>query len=142
MTAADDTPEPGTPTQPSRPAASALEPLVLPAEPPVPPIDPSSSRPAPSLAELERIAEPATYRRAPRIGRFIATGALVGVVLGLVVAVVASSGPGSGDGAGLVSFLDGDGSVRLLTALAFAVVGALVAAVIAVRADRRSVGAR
>ena len=76
----------------------------------------------PDEQELERVAVPATVRRAPKFGAFITTGGLVGALLGLVLALVISS-PDTGAGYGFISFLSGYGTVRLLTALAFAVLG-------------------
>ena len=95
----------------------------------------------PDEQELERVAVPATVRRAPKFGAFITTGGLVGALLGLVLALVTSS-PGAGAGYGFISFLSGDGTVRLLTALAFAVLGGFVGGALAVRADRRSAARR
>src|SRR5512133_3959806 len=51
--------------------------------------DPSSRPTTPSVEHLARIAEPATVRRAPRIGVFLTTGALAGIVLGAFLGAVA-----------------------------------------------------
>ena len=91
----------------------------------------------PDEGALERVAEPATVRRAPKFRAFVGAGALVGAVLGLVLAfATASNGPTFGDG--FISFLGGDGSARLVSASASAVLGCLVGAAIALVADRRS----
>lgn len=96
--------------------------------------------PIPSEAELARVAEPAVVRRAPKFGAFITAGALLGIVVALVlVAVVRPEVAWVADGSGFISFLDGEGAVRTVMAVAGAVVGALVGGALAVLADRRSV---
>ncbi|MBO3083300.1 histidine kinase [Cellulomonas fengjieae] len=96
--------------------------------------------PVPSEAELERVAEPATVRRAPKFSAFITVGALVGIVVALVlVALVRPEVPSVADGSGFISFLDGEGAVRTVMAVAGAVLGGLVGGALAVLADRRSV---
>lgn len=101
----------------------------------------AGERAVPDEHELERVAVPATVRRAPKFGAFITTGALVGALLGLVLALVTAS-PDTVGGDGFISFLGGDGTVRLLTAGSLAVLGGLVGGALAVRADRRSAGRR
>ena len=93
----------------------------------------------PSEAELERIATPATVRRAPRYRAFMVTGALVGVVVALVVALATagSSGVASDDG-GVLPFLGGQNGVRWLLALTGAVVGCFAGGGVAAFLDRRS----
>ncbi|MDQ0425996.1 MULTISPECIES: histidine kinase [Cellulomonas] len=93
----------------------------------------------PSEAELERIATPATVRRAPRYRAFMVTGALVGVVVALVVAfaTAGSSGVASDDG-GVLPFLGGQNGVRWLLALTGAVVGCFAGGGVAAFVDRRS----
>ena len=102
----------------------------------------AAQRPQPGAAvpdelELERIAVLATVRRAPKFGAFITAGALVGALLGLVLVLVTAS-PDTGTGGAFMPVLGGDGTVRLLTAGAFAVLGGLVGGALAVGADRRS----
>ncbi|MBB2925424.1 histidine kinase [Cellulomonas cellasea] len=101
-----------------------------------------ASAPVPDEAELARVAEPATVRRAPKFGAFVTAGVLLGAVLGFVVALITGSAVEGDGGTGFISFLDGQGSARLLVALAGATLGALVAGLAAVAADRRSVRRR
>lgn len=101
---------------------------------------PQGTSPEPTEAELAAMAEPARTRRAPRIKAFLWVGALVGGLLGLLAAFIA--GPSSGlvaDGTAFVSILEGQGAIRLISALAGAVLGALVGGLLALRADRRSI---
>lgn len=91
----------------------------------------------PDEQELERVAVPATLRRAPKYGAFITAGALVGAILGFVLVLVTAS-PDTVSGDGFISFLGGDGTVRVVTAGALAVLGGLVGGALAVGADRRS----
>ncbi|GEA79989.1 histidine kinase [Cellulomonas uda] len=108
------------------------------------PVTPQGGEPAPSEDELVRLAVPARVRRAPKYGVFIVAGALVGVVVGLLLTLflgAGSDGTGSSDvasGTGFISFLDGQGSIRLVMGTAGAVVGGFVGGALAVRADRRS----
>ena len=126
--------EPPT-TDPARPDPALPDPA-LPAPTP-------SDPPLPDADELARVAEPATQRRAPRFGAFIVAGTLTGAVLGLVLAVVVGARNAvRWEGSGLISFLDGQASVRLISALSLAVVGALVGGALAVWADRRSLRVR
>jgi hypothetical protein len=101
-----------------------------------------SPAPVPDEAELARVAEPATVRRAPKFGAFVTAGVLLGAVLGFVVALITGTAVEGDGGTGFISFLDGQGSARLLVALAGATLGALVAGLAAVAADRRSVRRR
>lgn len=105
----------------------------------VPPEAEPASGGVPSEAELERIATPATVRRAPRYRAFMVTGALVGAVVALVVALATagSSGVTSDDG-GVLPFLGGQNGVRWLLALTGAVVGCFVGGGVAAFVDRRS----
>lgn len=85
------------------------------------------------------VADAVRTHRAPRIGTFVTTGALVGIVVGLVLALVTGpANPTPDDGTAFISFLDAEGTVRLLSALTGGVVGAVAAGVVAVLADRRS----
>lgn len=98
--------------------------------------------PVPDEDELLRVAEPASVRRAPKFGAFVTAGVLLGALLGFVVALVTGSSVEQDGGPGFISFLDGQGSARLLVALAGATLGALVAGIAAIVADRRSVRRR
>ena len=117
----------------------ATGPADVPAQPAVP-VQPAAPAPVPDEAELARVAEPAQVRRAPKIGAFIVTGALVGALLGLVAALVA--GPDSdlvADGTAFIGILEGQGSARFFSALIGAIVGGFAGAGLALLADRRSV---
>lgn len=126
-------------------AAVPTDPVPVPAAAPasdvssdgVPAVVPADG--VPSEAELERIATPATVRRAPRYRAFMVTGALVGAVVALVVALATagSSGVTSDDG-GVLPFLGGQNGVRWLLALTGAVVGCFVGGGVAAFVDRRS----
>ncbi|QGQ18448.1 histidine kinase [Cellulomonas sp. JZ18] len=97
----------------------------------------------PSEEELARIATPATVRRAPRYGAFLRAGALLGAVVGLVLALVLGpAGAGAGTDVGVLPFLDGRNTVVALATLTGVVVGLLVGALLALRADRRSTRGR
>ena len=96
--------------------------------------------PIPSEQELAAVAEPAVIRHAPKYGAFITAGALVGIVVALVlVAIIRPATPWVADGSGFISFLDGEGAVRTVMAVAGAVLGGFVGGAVAVLADRRSV---
>ena len=85
-------------------------------------------------------APDATVRHAPKFGAFITTGALVGIVVALIlVAVVRPEVPWVADGSGFISFLDGEGAVRTVMAVAGGVLGGFLGGLAAVLADRRSV---
>jgi len=127
-------PQPGDPqpgeTQPDDPE---------PDEAPEPVLD-SRGVPIPSEEEIARDAVPATVRHAPKYGAFITAGALVGIVVGLIlVAVFQPELPRPADGSGFISFLDGEGAVRTVMAVAGAVLGGFVGGFVAILADRRSV---
>ncbi len=93
----------------------------------------------PSEAELQRVATPATVRRAPKLSVFMTVGGLLGILIALVlVQVTASDGARGSDGAGFISVFDGLGSVRFLVGLALGVFGALAGGAVAVVLDRRS----
>jgi hypothetical protein len=67
---------------------------------------------------------------------------LLGALLGLLAALLLGSGGAPSDGTAFISILEGEGAVRLISALVGAVVGAFVGAGLAVLADRRSVRRR
>ncbi len=92
----------------------------------------------PDEATLQRIATPGTVRRAPRFGAFIGAGILVGAALGVILATVVDTGALTSSGGGVLPFLDGANGARAVTAFALAGVGALVGALLALWADRRS----
>lgn len=99
-------------------------------DPPVPERLPDGAvppAPPPDVAELERIAEPAVVRRAPRYGAFIRTGVVLGAVIGWLIAAAAPSAPD-----------ESRASVIGFTVFGLAVLGALLGAGFAVVADRRS----
>jgi hypothetical protein len=130
------------PDEPTDSPAPSDDPAAATAAPDLRPRDAvPDERAVPDEQDLERVAVPATVRRAPKFGAFITTGGLVGALLGLVFALVISS-PGAGAGHGFISFLSGDGTVRLLATLAFAVLGGFVGGALAVGADRRSTARR
>lgn len=106
------------------------------------PVTASTPVPVPDEDELLRVAEPASVRRAPKFGAFVTAGVLLGAVLGFAVALVTGSSVEGDGGTGFISFLDGQGSARLLVSLAGATLGALVAGIAAIAADRRSVRRR
>lgn len=113
------------PAQPAQPEPAALD---------------ARGVPIPSEEELARVAQPATVRHAPKYGAFIVTGGLVGIVVALVlVAVVRPEVPWVADGSGFISFLDGEGAVRTVMAVAGGVLGGFLGGLVAVLADRRSV---
>ena len=119
---------------PARPAAHRAEPAASPS-----PSTRAACR-SPSEEELARVAQPATVRHAPKFGAFITAGVLVGIVVALVlVAVVRPEVPWVADGSGFISFLDGEGAVRTVMAVAGAVLGGFLGGLAAVLADRRSV---
>ncbi|WP_225224284.1 histidine kinase [Cellulomonas sp. JH27-2] len=124
-----------TPVDPTEPAdATAPEERAVPDE-----VAATDEARIPSEDELERTATPATVRRAPKFSAFMIVGALVGMVLGLLFVAIVQPGPDEvGGGAGLIGFLDGEGSVRLLGIVTGGVVGTFVGGALAVRADRRS----
>ncbi len=106
----------------------------------------ADEQPVPSEAELERIAAPATVRRAPKFSVFIGVGAVLGIVVGVLLAVLVTLGSdGAGPlptdvpaGQGFISFLDGQGTVNVVMGVTGAVVGGFVGGALAVWADRRS----
>ena len=126
-----DDPQPDvTPAAPDRPTEPVAEPVPLDAR----------GVPIPSEEELARVAQPATVRHAPKYGAFITAGVLVGMVVALVlVAVVRPEVPWVADGSGFISFLDGEGAVRTVMAVAGGVLGGFLGGLVAVLADRRSV---
>jgi len=118
------------PTSPEPAAEAVVEPVALDAR----------GVPIPSEDELAAVAQPATVRHAPKFGAFITAGALVGIVVALVlVAVVRPEVPWVADGSGFISFLDGEGAVRTVMAVAGGVLGGFLGGLAAVLADRRSV---
>ncbi|MDT0166677.1 histidine kinase [Actinotalea sp. AC32] len=86
-------------------------------------------RPAadPTPDELERVAEPATVRRAPRYRAFALTGAVLAVLVAVVTVIVV---PRS-DAATV-----GTGTVLAVLVVVAAALGALVGAVVAVVVER------
>ncbi|QTE29669.1 hypothetical protein [Pengzhenrongella sicca] len=80
----------------------------------------------PDAETLDRIAEPATVRRAPRYAAFIRAGVLLGAVIGWLLAVLF---PVAGD--------EPTAAVTAICAFTLACVGALAGAGLAVLADRR-----
>ncbi|MFC4613547.1 histidine kinase [Cellulomonas algicola] len=127
---------------PHEPAdADAAQPAsTAPAQPrPVTPAD-DEEPPVPSEAELLATARPATVRRAPKYSVFIGAGAIVGIVVGLVLVAVLKDPQVRwiADGTGFVWFLEGEGAVRTVTAVALGVLGGFVGGALAVLADRRS----
>lgn len=137
------TPADAAPTLPAEAAPTTTGAAPRPASPTAPSdTPPTAPAPVPDEAELARVAEPATVRRAPKFGAFVTAGVLLGAVLGFVVALITGSAVEGDGGTGLISFLDGQGSARLLVALAGATLGALVAGIAAVVADRRSLRGR
>ncbi|WP_258724614.1 histidine kinase [Cellulomonas sp. NS3] len=129
-----------TPAAPTTPADAGTTPADAGA--PVAADAAPASTPIPDEAELARVAEPATVRRAPKFRAFVTAGVLLGAVLGFTVALVTGSAARGDGGTGFISFLDGQGSARLLVALAGALLGALVAGIAAIVADRRSMRGR
>jgi len=79
----------------------------------------------PSVEELQRTAIPAAIRHAPRLGRFIGTGIGFGTVLGIVLGAVLPNSTGAGRGI-----------VMVLLGAGFALIGGLIAGVIATRVDK------
>lgn len=76
-------------------------------------------------------------RRAPRYGRFIFIGVLLGTIIGAAAAWWAGRDNQAADaGTGFLSILDGQGSAVFLTACTGAVVGALIGALLAIGLDR------
>ncbi|MCC2307620.1 histidine kinase [Cellulomonas chengniuliangii] len=103
------------------------------------PAEPEHADAVPTEAELQRVATPATVRRAPKVSVFMTLGALLGILIALVlVQVTASGGARGSDGAGFISLFDGLGSVRFLVGLALGVFGAFAGGAVAVVLDRRS----
>ena len=83
--------------------------------------------PVPDAETLAAIATPATVRRAPRIGPFIATGALLGGFVAWVIVLLSSGTTGEPRTA-----------VVLVVTAGGAILGGLVGAALATIADRRS----
>ncbi|MDE0571941.1 hypothetical protein ON058_00750 [Demequina sp. B12] len=89
---------------------------------------PANSDSSPLPKDVERDAVPAQFRLAPRFARVIGTGAVLGAVAGIVIAVVLPNSTGVG------TF-----TVALLMGAGLALMGGLVAGVIAVGMDRGTV---
>lgn len=151
------TPDRPTPDEAAQRPAPSLPPTEPPADvgpsapaaPPVP-TDPSTAAPPvpaepPTAAELERIAEPARVRRAPKFGAFITAGVLVGFVLAVLAVgvfdAVVDTDTDTVDvvpGSGFLPFLEGRSGVVTVLAVTLGAFGALVGGWLAVLADRRS----
>jgi hypothetical protein len=80
-----------------------------------------------SAPEIARLADAGARRRAPRYGRFIGVGVLVGAVLAAAVALLGPRGD-----------VLGPDAVFLLLFLAFGGAGGLLGGLAAVIADRRA----
>ncbi|MEE6271732.1 hypothetical protein [Georgenia wangjunii] len=93
----------------------------------------AATAPAPAAAPAEdrTLIDPATLRRAPRYGRFAFVGVLLGALASLVLALL----PGGGSDLGT-------GTLFLLLFIALGSLGALLGALAAVLAERRSVRRR
>lgn len=105
------------------------------AAPPAEPAAPSGPSTSPGEVEIEDVVDPATVRRAPRYRAFFTAGILLGAVLGLGVGGAwLQSGASQGVFKPGVYF-----TVILVTCTA---VGAAVAGLWAVLADRRSLRRR
>ncbi|GAA3798902.1 histidine kinase [Cellulomonas soli] len=141
--------ESSAPPAPAQPAGTVADPVAEPDAEPVadPGVDPSvdldvEQPPVPSEVELERLAEPATVRHAPRFGAFLVAGGIVGIVVGVGLALVTGEdSPIASTGGGFLPFLDGQGAVRTVLGVTGAVVGVALGGLLAVLADRRSVRA-
>ncbi|WP_203653380.1 hypothetical protein [Demequina activiva] len=81
----------------------------------------------PSVEELDRIAVPASIRRAPRFGRVVGTGAGGGFAVGFLCGMILPNSTGLGRA-----------TVGILVGLGIGLFGGLIAGVIAVGLDRRS----
>ncbi|ROS76529.1 histidine kinase [Cellulomonas sp. PhB143] len=98
--------------------------------------DPSAEEPAAAPeVELGDVVDRATVRRAPRYRAFFWTGALVGIVVGLVFGLYLLA---SDDAAGM----DKGGVYLTVVVLGTTTFTVLVAGLLAVLADRRSVRRR
>lgn len=139
------------PSTPDQPAVGPDQPAVGPDPEPLAPAPAPASgasdpveAPVPSEAELERVAQPARVRRAPKFSVFIGAGAVVGIVVGLLLALLLGGADDGEDassvptGTGFISFLDGQGAVNTVMGVTGAVVGGFVGGGLAVLADRRS----
>lgn len=88
----------------------------------------SEQQPSPEPADFDaadRDVLPASVRRAPKFGAFIATGVIVGGVLGLILGYTLPNSTGVGRG-----------TVALLVASGLIVVGVVIGGVVAVLLDR------
>lgn len=81
------------------------------------------------IADIEATARLAHVHRAPRFGAFLFAGTAIGAVLGVIASLIASAAWNHHANLGFITFF---------TAVAFATVGVLTGAMLAVRADRRS----
>jgi hypothetical protein len=99
---------------------------------------PAPDAPIPDEPTLASIATPGTVRRAPKYGAFVGTGVVLGAVVGYALAAALDTGALAGEGGGVLPFLGGSAGARAVTALAFAGLGALVGALLALWADARS----
>jgi len=76
------------------------------------------------MDELDRVAFDAVVRSAPRFGRFIGTGVFIGFIAGLIIGLVLPN-----------TTAVGRGTVALLVASGFAIIGAIVAGALVVSLD-------
>ena len=85
------------------------------------------SEAAPSVEELDRIAIPASIRRAPRFGRVVGTGAGGGFAVGFLCGMILPNSTGLGRA-----------TVGILVGLGIGLFAGLIAGLIAVGLDRRT----
>ena len=90
----------------------------------------------PSEAELAGLTGAAPVRRAPRYRAFVVTGIVVGLVLAIPAVLLLAGAGGAEPQQGAVA--PATNLVLLFTALGLTFLGALLGAVVAVLADRRS----
>ncbi|WP_127573846.1 hypothetical protein [Georgenia faecalis] len=117
-------PVPAAPEEVAPAAPVGEEPAVAGEEPA--PAPPAAEEPGEEPAVRTAVVDPATLRRAPRYGRFAGVGVLLGALVAFGVAFLGDSELGRG-------------TIFLLLLVGLGSLGALVGALLAVRADRRSV---
>ncbi|WP_250443771.1 histidine kinase [Actinotalea sp. C106] len=114
---------------PDQPVEGQAVPDQVPGEPaPAPSVPAPEPAPVPDAEELERVATPASVRRAPRYRGFVVAGALLGILVAVPTVLLWRGGTNE----------LGLGPVVVFTGLTLAVLGAILGAVVAVVADRRS----